>query len=106
MSHDCSKSLVSEITTTVADFIKAVLNLINPSQEGINTNVTDPGAEKEDHSPVGIAGPKRNSVASGLMTPSKKFKHINDTLDKEIERNKKGVLFLLISLCYMFDMKL
>lgn len=112
MSHDWSKSSVSEITATVADFIKAVLNLINPSHESIDSSATDSLAEKEDHStsPVVIAGPKRNSVAiaSGLKTPSKKFKHIDDTLDEEIERNKKGVLFLLLSLCYsyLFDVKL
>ena len=73
-----------------------MLNLINPSHEDINATATNSEAEKEDRSTVEIAGSKRHSMVGGSKTLSKKLKHINDTLDEEIERHKKGMLFLLM----------
>ena len=86
MLHDWSKSLVTEINSSVDDFITGVLRLLNPVNEGS----TKSGAKKEDQlSDVIVIGLKRQSISSCLN--SKKFKYINDCLDEEIERHKKGI---------------
>ena len=88
MLHDWSKSLVTEITSSVDDFIAAVSRLLNfnPVDEG---SCSKSGAEKKDQlSDATVTGLKRQSITS--CSNSKKFKYINDCLDEEIERYKKG----------------
>lgn len=92
MLHDWSKSLVTEITSSVDDFITVVLRLLNSVDEGI----TESGTEKE--SDVTVTGLKRQSVSS--CSNSKKFKYINDCLDEEIERHKKVDTLLAIHKSY------
>ena len=48
-------------------------------------------SDKENCSEVVSTGTKRYSTPSTSKSPSKKLKYIDDSLDEEIERCKKGI---------------
>ena len=48
-------------------------------------------SDKESRSEVVSTGTKRYSTPSSSKSPSKKLKYIDDSLDEEIERCKKGI---------------
>lgn len=90
--HDWTKSLLSERITVINDFIVAVKQLMKPSHELETRDVME--ADKENHdqpAQVKSTGSKRQIMASSSKSPSKKLKYINDSLDEEIERHKKGI---------------
>ena len=69
--HDWSKSLVPEITSSVADFITKVMRLINPAYEAITESCCRVEKDQDDGRVTGV---KRQSMPTNSKTLSKNQK--------------------------------
>lgn len=88
--HDWSKSVITERILSVDDYITAINKILNPSCKPTNSSVLE--ADKQNSVEVVSTSVKRHSMPSSSKSPLKKLKCIDNSLDEEIERHKKGIL--------------
>ena len=94
--HDWSKSVIAQRILSVDEFITAVHDILGPVScyEPTNNSILESSfveSDKENCSEVVSTGAKRYSTVNSPKSPSKKLKYIDDSLDEEIERCKKGI---------------
>ena len=99
--HNWSKSVVAERILSVDDFVTAVNKMLDPNREPTNSSVLE--ADKENCVELVSTNVKRHRVPSSLKSPSKKLKYIDNSVDEEIERHKKGILKNLCAIYHIIQ---
>ena len=88
--------MIAQRILSVDEFITAVHDILGPVScyEPTNNSILESSfveSDKENCSEVISTGAKRYNTANSPKSPSKKLKYIDDSLDEEIERCKKGI---------------
>ena len=88
--------MIAQRILSVDEFITAVHDILGPVScyEPTNNSILESSfveSDKENCSEVVSTGAKRYSTVNSPKSPSKKLKYIDDSLDEEIERCKKGI---------------
>ena len=88
--------MIAQRILSVDEFITTVHDILGPVSCGEPTNdsileSSFAESDKENRPEVVSTGTKRYCTPSSSKSPSKKLKYIDDSLDEEIERCKKGI---------------